>query len=419
VDYSKDQLYTRYYDMYDSYDDEKLKKLLAQHEGRDGKGHKVAVALCRDILAGRGIDLSLEDESLDDGDGDGSQQMQENIDLLRQLSEDENLTEEQKKAFDMVIDMAMAKFEEKPQVTELPDADREAVDKWKAGLKKLSDKELEILKKASDTDGDRIKSRAIDEILDERHPKAGAVQDVTVKPRPRPDINKDPGYNTVKKGKEDAQNKYLEALKKERPYEVARKAREESLRGEGLDEDSEKRHRKRQRVARLIANIGDILQGFANLAGTAYGAQSSKLSSLSERADTGAMYEDSVRQKRRDAIEKEYKDAITKIDKQYDKDISELYEQAQKANERYNKYIDAYNTAEHNYEIAIDKVNSTAKSQVKVNDVKQKQGVEAYGKKQQTLTTETNKRNEHKGNVQMKVDNNKSKKKLNEILGSR
>lgn len=114
----------------------------------------------------------------------------------------------------------------------------------------------------------------------------------------------------------------------------------ESLKAEGLDAEGEERREKRRRRNRLIANIGDVLQGFANLAGVWHGATSQNLTSLSAAQGAGDREESETRRKRRDQLIKSHEDKVAKIQKKADKELSDLYKEVISANERLNKYVD-------------------------------------------------------------------------------
>lgn len=114
----------------------------------------------------------------------------------------------------------------------------------------------------------------------------------------------------------------------------------ESLKAEGLDAEGEERREKRRRRNRLIANIGDVLQGFANLAGVWNGATSQNLTSLSAAQGAGDREESETRRKRRDQLIKSHEDKVAKIQKKADKELSDLYKEVISANERLNKYVD-------------------------------------------------------------------------------
>lgn len=114
----------------------------------------------------------------------------------------------------------------------------------------------------------------------------------------------------------------------------------ESLKAEGLDAEGEERREKRRRRNRLIANIGDVLQGFANLAGVWHGATSQNLTSLSAAQGAGDREESKTRRKRRDQLIKNHEDKVAKIQKKADKELSDLYKEVISANERLNKYVD-------------------------------------------------------------------------------
>lgn len=120
--------------------------------------------------------------------------------------------------------------------------------------------------------------------------------------------------------------------------QLAIKTRDDKLKEEGLDKESEKRIEKRRKRSNLIANIGDILQGFANLAGTWYGAKSSELSSLSAASRTGDEKVDEKRKTRRDEIMKSYEKSIDKIGDDMLTDLKRLERVMDRANDRLRNY---------------------------------------------------------------------------------
>jgi hypothetical protein len=96
------------------------------------------------------------------------------------------------------------------------------------------------------------------------------------------------------------------------------------LKAEGLTAEDEKRRDKRNRTARIIANLGDVLQGFANLAGTWYGAKSQNLTSVTGGVDARHKTEGDARIKRAEALRKSYKEGIDRIYKELNTDLTSL-----------------------------------------------------------------------------------------------
>lgn len=96
------------------------------------------------------------------------------------------------------------------------------------------------------------------------------------------------------------------------------------LKAEGLTAEDEKRREKRNRTARIIANLGDVLQGFANLAGTWYGAKSQNLTSVTGGVDARHKTEGDARSKRAEALRKSYKEGIDRIYKELNTDLTSL-----------------------------------------------------------------------------------------------
>lgn len=133
---------------------------------------------------------------------------------------------------------------------------------------------------------------------------------------------------------EDRNAKYAEYMKDPNNSlrSVIEKAAQDQLKEEGLDPESEERLKRRRRTSGIIANIGDILQGFANMVGAWYGANSAKLSSLSAAAREGSEKQDAARQKRRDEIMKNRESALLRVEKDLDKTMQEYIKELDKAN---------------------------------------------------------------------------------------
>ena len=96
------------------------------------------------------------------------------------------------------------------------------------------------------------------------------------------------------------------------------------LKAEGLTAEDERRREKSNRTARIIANLGDVLQGFANLAGTWYGAKSQELSSVTGGVDARHKTEGDARAKRAEELRKSYKEGIDRIYKEFNTDLTSL-----------------------------------------------------------------------------------------------
>lgn len=133
---------------------------------------------------------------------------------------------------------------------------------------------------------------------------------------------------------EDRNAKYAEYMKDPNNSlrSVIEKAAQDQLKEEGLDPESEERLKRRRRTSGIIANIGDILQGFANMVGAWYGANSAKLSSLSAAAREGSEKQDAARQKRRDEIMKNRESALLRVEKDLDKTMQEYIKELDRAN---------------------------------------------------------------------------------------
>lgn len=119
------------------------------------------------------------------------------------------------------------------------------------------------------------------------------------------------------------------------PKSVALEASEGRLKKHDEDTESAK---KKFRTQRIIANIGDILQGFANLAGTWYGANSMKLTSLSGAVGEAQDKILTAREKRRDELTKSIEKIQEKLRATDDADLKALVRRLDAANARLLKY---------------------------------------------------------------------------------
>ena len=114
---------------------------------------------------------------------------------------------------------------------------------------------------------------------------------------------------------------------------------DETVREHNMTPEERKKMEKRQKTARLIANIGDILQGFANLAGTWYGARSSNLSSLSAATDERAHRENADWTKRYKELVKSSEKALDDMRNILAAEMKESFKELQKAKERYASFM--------------------------------------------------------------------------------
>lgn len=103
------------------------------------------------------------------------------------------------------------------------------------------------------------------------------------------------------------------------------------------DADTEK-VKKRQRTAGIIANIGDILQGFANLAGAWYGAKSSELTSLSAASNAAYERELTKREKRREELSKSIDSVKADLKKNKNTELSEWVKRLDEINKEIRKW---------------------------------------------------------------------------------
>lgn len=116
---------------------------------------------------------------------------------------------------------------------------------------------------------------------------------------------------------------------------IALKEAKDSLKG--IDDDIEKT-KKRQRTSSIIANIGDILQGFANLAGVWYGANNSALSSLSAASRASQERELTKLEKRRDEIMKNIASIKDDLIKNKNTELSEWIKQLNETTKAIHKF---------------------------------------------------------------------------------
>lgn len=182
---------------------------------------------------------------------------------------------------------------------------------------------------------------------------------------------------TADKALKDAQDFYDKYLGPNASWmQAATKANQDKLKEEGLDEESEKRLEKRRRTASLIANIGDLLQGFANLAGTWYGAKSSDLTSLSAARGAAGDKEDAKRQKRRDEIQNN----LAKTKKEYEDYYMKQYSDMKKAHERMENQLFGYRVSrgktEQRYQLSEEKAQRDAERRRQEQDRKHQQDLE-------------------------------------------
>jgi hypothetical protein len=120
-----------------------------------------------------------------------------------------------------------------------------------------------------------------------------------------------------------------------KPKSVALDAAEGRLKKHDEDTAATK---KKFRTQRIIANIGDVLQGFANLAGTWYGAKSSTLTSISGAVGEAQDKILTAREKRRDELVKSIEKIQDKIKTSDEKDLRAFVRRLDDAKARLLKY---------------------------------------------------------------------------------
>lgn len=410
--------------------DEALQKLYTVNSGKEGSNARLVADKAAEILGQRGKapqgdvrlqspfdnKTSIDKLALDPNAGTAPQQNAEEakskkpepteeekeddlseqdlevgIDTIKERLKDESLTAEAKKEYEKRLaewekELEDKKNNKKPELSEL--------DYWKETYKDSDDKTLEIIRKALDgLPGEETKIRAIDETLAARHPER--------QPEPEAKLEDMPNYNEAVAAAKKAQEELDAAMKNKGSYRgVALDEHKKSLEEAGLTEEDEKRIEKRHRTQRIIANIGDILQGFANLAGTWYGANSSKLTSLSGAVGESQKEVRTAREKRREKLEKNYQDLLAQLKKDGDTDIAQRVAALKAANDRVNKIADNFYTEQ-----------NKSRNRKKEQDYATVQ----HGVRQEKTTEETNKRVAYKAEKQQETDNNKSKNRQSEI----
>lgn len=181
------------------------------------------------------------------------------------------------------------------------------------------------------------------------------------------------------------------------PKSVALEASESELKK--YNEDTEKIG-KRNRVSRIIANIGDVLQGFANLAGTWYGANSSKLTSLSGAVGEAQERVMTAREKRAEEMRKSIAKIKDQLKASDDADLKALVKRLDDANARLAKY-----------DADVSKSNRSARQrkeleQYKTKQQNQRRAVEAKVKRDLAKLNSGLRKDEatHKGEVTKEVN---------------
>lgn len=199
---------------------------------------------------------------------------------------------------------------------------------------------------ANDTHGIIIKVDGNDDDLNEmddlikRAMKGELVTEMTEDEEEKYSRDNDPARKGMVDEAAKLQKQYDDLLAKVndpnyRPKSVALEASESELKKH--NEDTEKIG-KRNRTSRIIANIGDILQGFANLAGTWYGANSSKLTSLSGAVGEAQERVMTAREKRAEEMRKSIAKIKDQLKASDDADLKALVKRLDDANARLVKY---------------------------------------------------------------------------------
>lgn len=92
----------------------------------------------------------------------------------------------------------------------------------------------------------------------------------------------------------------------------------------GVDKEGDEKFEKRRKRNQLIAAIGDVLQGFANIWGVSQGAKSQTLTSLSGSSGEGYTAASKERETRRAKLEEDFQKRADLITKEYDKKAENL-----------------------------------------------------------------------------------------------
>ena len=229
------------------------------------------------------------------------------------------------------------------------------------------------------------------------------------------DITKDPEYQKLdKEHKEKLKEIEDERRRQLDPNEsmMAKLSREnkESLEAEGLDPESEKRRQKRRRTESLIANIGDLLQGIINSVGTLRGAKSAELSSLSASQRATFEKEDEKLDKRRAALEKNYKDLIAKAEAAGKSSLDKMVKEAAELNKRMWDYHiaakKAYTSDKNKREAELEKRKLMAQGEAvkyKLREAMEEKRTTEANKRKSYATDEDIRKQAHAGKVRMAV----------------
>lgn len=404
----------------EEYNDLFLSKIIQSNSGKDSPNAKLVVKLAGDILKSRGKKLPTvtsaksanganEDGEAEDVDNSkpSAEDVQRNINNLEQIINDKDATATAKKEAEQRLAEWKKVAENMPQKNSsgsgLKDDDKlhdgKTVKEYKEMHKDSSKETIKMILDATrGLDGYDNDVKALEDLYRE---KGGVLEPPKKAEAPEMKLEDMDNYNKAVADAKKAQDELDAAMKNKGSYRaVALAENKKSLEDAGLTEEDEKRIEKRHRTQRIIANIGDILQGFANLAGTWYGANSSKLTSLSGAVGEAQKEVRAEREKRREKLEKNYQDLLTQLKKDGDTDIAQRVAALKAANDRVNKITDNFYTEQH-------------KSRNRKKE--QEHATEEYGKRQQKLSEESGKREAKKTEERIKQQNNQGKVKQGEV----
>lgn len=392
------------------YSDEDLQKIYDANVGKDSDKARQAAQMAADELTRRGKPPVKNDDVKDEEDEEDSapsvEDAQRNIDVLEQILKDEKASEAAKKEAEERL-AEWKKIMDTPAPSTSPSGlkdddklhDGTTVKDYKA-MHKDSSKEVikTILDATRGLEGYDNDIKALEELYVE---KGGVLEKPKKESKPETKLEDMPNYKDAVADRDRKQAELDELLKSKDSYKaVALEQYNKWRKDEGLSEEDEKKVEKRHRTARIIANIGDVLQGFANLAGTWYGANSSSLTSLSAAAGAAQEKELTAREKRRDKLQKNYETLLAQLKKDGDTDIAQRVAALKAANDRLNKISDNFYTEQN--------------KQRNRKEV-QEHATEEHGKRQKITTEEANKRVAYKADEQKKIDDNRARHKLNQI----
>lgn len=390
--------------------DEELQKIYDANVGKDSDKARQAAQMAADELTRRGKPPVKDDDVKDEEDEEGSapsvEDAQRNIDVLEQILKDEKASEAAKKEAEERL-AEWKKVMDTPAPSTSPSGlkdddklhDGTTVKDYKAIHKDTSKEVIKtILDATRGLEGYDNDIKALEELYVE---KGGVLEKPKKESKPEAKLEDMPNYKDAVADRDRKQAELDELLKSKDSYKaVALEQYNKWRKDEGLSEEDEKKVEKRHRTARIIANIGDVLQGFANLAGTWYGANSSSLTSLSATAGAAQEKELTAREKRRDKLQKNYETLLAQLKKDGDTDIAQRVAALKAANDRLNKISDSFYTEQ---------------NKQRNRKEAQEHATEEHGKRQKITTEEANKRVAYKADEQKKIDDNRAKHKLNQI----